>query len=94
MNIFTARENFANEFIENTRHCASCMKPIHLQTALVGKWTNRKGQQSIALCNDECWSTYDHNFWLERRAKREYFAGNDDIAKLYYDSRLEIKYAL
>lgn len=91
MNIFTARENFKDEFIQGHRQCQNCMKFLHHQVALVRQWNNKKGQQSIALCDDECWSTYDHNFWLERRAKQEYFAGNEDVAEVYYDSRLEIK---
>ena len=31
---------------------------------------------SFALCDDECWSTYDHNFWLEQAYKR-----TDDLAE-------------
>ena len=88
MSIFTARENFKSEFVKGNRHCESCLKSLHEKNALVIRWQNKKGGGSLALCDDECWSNYDHNYWLERRAKKELDKGNIHDAERFYDSRL------
>jgi hypothetical protein len=87
--IFTARENFKAEFIKNARLCKSCMKYLHECTALVVRWSNKKGRRaSLAVCDEECWSNFDHNYWLERRAKKEIERGNNAEAMQCFDARV------
>jgi hypothetical protein len=64
MPIFTARSNFKTEFITGHRRCQSCMQDTHGTNALVVRW--KSGKASLVLCDEECWSIYDHNFWLLR----------------------------
>lgn len=87
--IFTARENFKTEFVAGYRRCESCLTSIHETNALVRRWTNKKSSNnSIAVCDEECWSNYDHNYWLERRAKKEINEGNDREAERFLGARL------
>lgn len=88
MPIFTARENFNLELIKGCRSCQSCNRSISGETALVNRWKNKKGEQSLIVCNEICWSNYDHNYWLERAADREYEAGHLPEAYELLDARL------
>jgi hypothetical protein len=47
------------------------LESLEGKTALVIRWSSKHDPNaSIALCDDECWEIFDHNFWLERRVKR------------------------
>lgn len=90
MPIFTARENFKSEFISGCRQCQSCNGFVSGATALVNRWTNKKGEQSLMVCNETCWENYDHNYWLERAAKREFNWGNEKKCDRLLAARLDV----
>lgn len=91
MSIFTARENFTEELVTGDRHCQSCMKSVCDKIALVNRWTTRKGKQGmLVVCNEECWSDYDHNYWLERAAKKADARGDRRTSDQMLHSRLPV----
>lgn len=71
MAVFTARSNFKTELITGNRRCQSCLESLKDKEGLVVRWSSKHDSNaSIALCDDECWETFDHNFWLEKRFMR------------------------
>ena len=88
MPIFTARENFKPEYIEGHRQCQSCDRHLHGKEALVVRWTNKRGEQSLAVCDETCWTNYDHNYWLERAAERMWNGDRESEAIELLDMRL------
>lgn len=89
MSIFTARENFTREYIKGARQCQSCKRFIYEgKMALVNRWSNKRGVQSLVLCDETCWTNYDHNYWLERAAEKAFTAGRESEADELLDARL------
>lgn len=88
MSIFTARGQFHREFISGCRQCQSCNRFISDDYALVNRWDNKRGGQSLVVCNETCWENYDHNYWLERAADKEFNANHLPEAYKLLDARL------
>lgn len=92
MPIFTARENFKPEYIKGYRRCESCHMSLQGKTGLVVRWQNKRDKNaSLALCDDECWQIYDHNFWLERAAKKKFMGDKEDECDELLGMRVETK---
>jgi hypothetical protein len=90
--VFTARSNFRSEHIKGNRLCHACGRPLQGAIALVTRWSSKKDKNaSLAVCDEDCWQDLDHNFWLNRAAKKEWFAGHEEEAEEYWDSRLPVK---
>lgn len=74
MSIITARDTFKETVLTRNTSCNACHSSLYTgQTVLSKPYLNpnNKAQTAhVVLCNDDCWQTFDHNFWVSRPQSR------------------------
>lgn len=70
MTLITARSTFTETVLTKKANCNACYQTHYAgATVLTKPYTNpnnRAQTAHVVLCNDDCWQTFDHNFWVSR----------------------------
>lgn len=74
MSIITARNTFIETVLTKNATCNAChgdlFKGMTVLTKDYPNPNNRAQTAKVILCNDDCWQTFDHNFWVSRPLKK------------------------
>jgi hypothetical protein len=74
MSIITARDTFTETVLTRKASCNACHHTHYAGATVLSKpYTNpnnRAQTAHVVLCNDDCWQTFDHNFWASRPLRK------------------------